>query len=55
MTYTETYNRSLADKEAFWLEQARSIAWYRFPEKALSLDEHSLYRWFEGEQREVEL
>jgi acyl-coenzyme A synthetase/AMP-(fatty) acid ligase len=48
MTYQNTYDTALRDAENFWLDQAKKIEWYQFPEKILSQDEEGLYRWFEG-------
>ena len=35
MGYNEVYNRSLADPEGFWLDEADKIDWVRKPSKAL--------------------
>ena len=48
MTYAKEYQRSLADLEAYWLEQAEAIDWFEKPNSGLSKDENDLYRWFEG-------
>ncbi len=37
--YESMWRRSLDDPESFWLEQARSISWFRTPTRALD------YRW----------
>jgi acyl-coenzyme A synthetase/AMP-(fatty) acid ligase len=47
-TYTTAYNRSIADPEGFWMEQAQQLRWYQKPQKALSTDENGFYRWFKG-------
>ena len=31
MSYKEVYDASMADPNGFWLEQAKSIDWDRFP------------------------
>jgi acyl-coenzyme A synthetase/AMP-(fatty) acid ligase len=46
--YEILYQRSIADPEGFWEEQARAIDWFTFPENILSQDEHGLYRWYKG-------
>ena len=48
MTYRETYQASLDDREAFWQEEAQKIAWFKKPDQVLSRDEDGLYRWFRG-------
>jgi acetate--CoA ligase len=50
MTYNEAYDQSINDKESFWREQAKSIDWFKFPEKILSQNEKGFYRWYEGGQ-----
>jgi acyl-coenzyme A synthetase/AMP-(fatty) acid ligase len=47
-TYTTAYNRSIADPEGFWMEQAQQLHWYQKPQKALSTDENGFFRWFKG-------
>ncbi|MDX2133433.1 MAG: propionyl-CoA synthetase [Saprospiraceae bacterium] len=49
-SYPTLFQRSLAQPEDFWREQAQAIHWFRFPETILSKDEHDLYRWFRGGQ-----
>jgi propionyl-CoA synthetase len=46
--YAEEYARSIADREAFWAEQARSIDWFAQPERILDDDTAPIYRWFRG-------
>ncbi|MBC7131957.1 MAG: propionyl-CoA synthetase [Roseovarius sp.] len=46
MGYKEIYERSLADPEGFWMEQAESIDWVRKPSKALFDDNAPIYEWF---------
>lgn len=48
MTYADFYERSLAEPEAFWREQAQAIEWFRDPATILSKDEQKLYRWYQG-------
>ena len=54
--YEKMYRRSLAEPEAFWLEQARRLDWLRFPTK---VDESSFaaedfgIRWFADGQLNV--
>jgi acyl-coenzyme A synthetase/AMP-(fatty) acid ligase len=46
MNYSELYRFSLADKEAFWAEQAKQIYWIKEPSQILTQNEKGLYRWF---------
>jgi acyl-coenzyme A synthetase/AMP-(fatty) acid ligase len=48
MTYKEMYDQSLSNPEAFWTEQAKQIAWYKFPDTILTKDADDLYRWYKG-------
>ena len=48
MDYQTIYDRSLANPEGFWREQAQTIHWFKFPENMLTKDEEGLYRWFKG-------
>ncbi len=47
-TYETLYQRSIADPEGFWEEQARAIDWFEFPKNILSKDENDLFRWYDG-------
>jgi propionyl-CoA synthetase len=44
--YTEAFNKSLADPEAFWGEAARDIEWYQAPTVVLDGSNPPFYRWF---------
>ncbi len=44
--YDESYRRSLADPDGFWLEAAAAISWIRPPTRALDSANAPLYRWF---------
>jgi len=44
--YDESYRRSLADPDGFWLEAAEAISWIRPPTRALDDSAAPLYRWF---------
>ena len=44
--YGESYRKSLADPEGFWLEAARAIDWVVEPTRALDDSGKPLYRWF---------
>jgi propionyl-CoA synthetase len=44
--YDESYRRSLADPEGFWLEAAEAISWIQPPTQALDDSNAPLYRWF---------
>ncbi len=48
MSYQELYDKSLANPEEFWREQANLVQWFEQPETMLSLDENGLYRWYKG-------
>ncbi|MEL7249047.1 MAG: propionyl-CoA synthetase [Bacteroidota bacterium] len=50
MTYAKEYQLSLANQEAYWMEQAAAINWFTKPVKGLSTDENGLYHWFKGGQ-----
>ncbi|MDX6251794.1 MAG: propionyl-CoA synthetase [Kribbellaceae bacterium] len=44
--YDESYRRSLADPDGFWLDAASAISWTRPPTKVLDDSAAPLYRWF---------
>jgi propionyl-CoA synthetase len=44
--YEQTYRRSLADPDGFWLEAATAIDWTRPPTRGLDDSAAPLYRWF---------
>ncbi|TDO44399.1 propionyl-CoA synthetase [Kribbella sp. VKM Ac-2527] len=44
--YEESYRRSLADPESFWLDAAAAISWTKPPTRALDDSAAPLYRWF---------
>ncbi|MFN8122205.1 MAG: propionyl-CoA synthetase [Thermoleophilia bacterium] len=46
--YQETYDRWLADPEAFWAERARDIEWFREPDAVLDRSADPIFRWFPG-------
>ncbi|HEY8384696.1 MAG TPA: propionyl-CoA synthetase [Porticoccaceae bacterium] len=46
MPYRGEFSRAASDPEAFWLEQARELDWYKMPTTALSTDEPGVDRWF---------
>ena len=46
--YRDDYDRSLADPEGFWGEQARAIDWFTRPAQVLDDSAAPLYRWFSG-------
>src|SRR3954471_23169223 len=47
-TYREFHRRSLADREAFWREQAALIDWHRPYEQVLDYSRPPFARWFVG-------
>src|SRR3954465_3834923 len=49
-TYREFHRRSLADREAFWREQAALIDWHRPYEQVLDYSRPPFARWFVGGQ-----
>jgi propionyl-CoA synthetase len=44
--YRSTYERSLADPEGFWGEQARQVWWRTEPTQVLDRSRPPFYRWF---------
>ena len=46
MGYNEVYDRSMADPEGFWLDEADKIDWVQKPSKALFDDNAPIYEWF---------
>src|SRR5262245_8911827 len=44
--HAEAHRRSLEDKEGFWLEAAKAVAWTTPPTKALESSRPPFYRWF---------
>ncbi|GAA2350575.1 propionyl-CoA synthetase [Saccharopolyspora halophila] len=44
--YAEAYQRSLTDREGFWLDAARAIDWDEPPTRALDDSAAPFYRWF---------
>ncbi|GLZ41752.1 propionyl-CoA synthetase [Actinokineospora sp. NBRC 105648] len=45
-SYAETYQRSLADREGFWLAAAGPVDWDTAPTRALDDTAAPIYRWF---------
>ena len=48
MRYSEIYQRSLRDPEAFWAEQAQALHWDKPWDKVLDSSNAPLHRWFAG-------
>ena len=48
MGYAHEYQRSLADPEGFWREQAQALPWFDFPDTILDRDPRGNWRWFHG-------
>jgi propionyl-CoA synthetase len=44
--YEKQYQWASEQPEAFWGEQAKSIAWYKAPTKMLENDDNGIERWF---------
>jgi acetyl-CoA synthetase len=47
--YKEMYERSIHDPDGFWLEAAKSLDWFQFPQQGLEGDfKHVNHSWFMG-------
>jgi propionyl-CoA synthetase len=46
MGYRETHDRSIADPEGFWAEQAALVDWIRKPTTVLDGSREPFYRWY---------
>lgn len=47
--YKEMYQRSVQDPETFWLEAAKNISWFQFPEKATQGNFFGVnHSWYQG-------
>ncbi|WP_319023353.1 acetyl-coenzyme A synthetase N-terminal domain-containing protein, partial [Enterobacter cloacae] len=46
--YAAFHQRSLAERDAFWAEQARLIGWQVPPQRICNYDQPPFARWFEG-------
>ena len=46
MGYSDIYDAWKADPEAFWMQAAEAIDWYRPPSKALFDEAAPIYEWF---------
>lgn len=46
MSYTDEYQRSLANPAEYWGEQAKAITWFKTPETILEKTEHGTYCWY---------
>src|SRR3954447_15253953 len=44
--YRSVYERSIADPEGFWAEQARLVDWIKKPSRVLDDEHPPFYRWF---------
>ncbi|BCW45315.1 propionyl-CoA synthetase [Arthrobacter sp. StoSoilB5] len=44
--YADSYSRSMADPQSFWLEAAGAIDWYEKPHRALDDSEAPFFNWF---------
>jgi propionyl-CoA synthetase len=47
-SYAQMHRRSIAEREAYWAEQARRIHWQQPPQRICNHDEPPFARWFEG-------
>lgn len=50
MAYADFYRRSIEDRDAFWAEQAKLIAWHVPPQQICDASRPPFYRWFAGGQ-----
>ena len=46
--YESFYRKSIADREAFWAEQAEKIDWHRGWDQVLDYGRPPFARWFVG-------
>ncbi|MEI2611573.1 MAG: propionyl-CoA synthetase [Candidatus Promineifilaceae bacterium] len=46
--YTESYQRSLTDREGFWAEAAEAVHWFKPWDAVLDTSRPPFYRWFPG-------
>ena len=46
MNYTDIFNKSIQNPEAFWKEQADKIDWYKKPTNIISKDKHNYTQWY---------
>ena len=44
--YQTLYDRSLSDKESFWLKAAQDCHWEKSPKIAIDESNSPFYRWF---------
>ena len=44
--YTENYDRSIADPEGYWREQADLVDWFKKPARVLDDSNPPFYRWY---------
>ncbi|MBK6009088.1 propionate--CoA ligase [Ramlibacter ginsenosidimutans] len=48
MAYADFYRRSIEDRDAFWADQAKLIAWHVAPQQICDASRPPFYRWFAG-------
>lgn len=46
MAYQEIFNQSISSKEAFWLQQSKTIDWYKSPTNIISTNSEGNTQWF---------
>ena len=46
--YEQRYRYSIEQREAFWAEQAATLAWYQPWDKVLDDSNKPFYQWFTG-------
>lgn len=52
-TYRETFERSVDDPAAFWLEQAELLDWYTHPSQGLDYDGAESWQWYPDGQLNI--
>lgn len=48
MNFSDLYNQSINDKQAFWGEQAKRIYWHQQPTQILDDSKLPFAKWFVG-------
>jgi len=48
LSHADLYEQARSQPEAFWLERAREIEWFKFPDTILDQDDNGAWRWFRG-------
>jgi propionyl-CoA synthetase len=48
--FAEFHKRSIQDRDAFWAEQAKQIAWHKPPQEICDYSNPPFAKWFQGGQ-----